>query len=476
MDLKKSFKSRRFKMGGYQTLVMVIVIVLVIVLNLVVNKMNITVDLSSDKKYTLTEDTKKLAAGIEDKIKMYYMCQEGNQMTQIEKVLEQYDGLGNIEVVDKDPVLYPNFSKEYTDDEINDNDVIVVNESKDKKSVVVTSSSMLVQDMDYSTYQATYTLDAEGQLTAALQNVTSEATTKMYYTSGHNEVQLDSSFTDILSKSNIASEELATVSEKSIPEDCDILMIYGPAYDFNEDEYKMISSYLQNGGKAMFFLNATATDDMANYYKLLSDYGVNVVDGYVVDSEGSINEKYPTMLIPSAQDHDITADVTGDTVVAVSKGMTTQSDVRSTLTVSPLLTTTDSAYSKVDMTSQTVEKEEKDIAGPFNVAVAVEDTYTENTQGEGKATQIVVFGSSNFAASDFIETNQYGNRSTLLNSISYLSGEETSTLAIPTRSLDQESVTIDEGDRIFYTTLLVVILPLALLGVGFVIWYRRRKN
>ena len=59
-DLKKNFTSRQFKMGGYQTLVMVIVIVLVIVLNLVVHKLNITVDLSSDQKYTLTEKSKEL--------------------------------------------------------------------------------------------------------------------------------------------------------------------------------------------------------------------------------------------------------------------------------------------------------------------------------------------------------------------------------------------------------------------------------
>ena len=96
-DVKKSFKNRKFKMGGYQTLVMVIVIVLVVVLNLIVNKLNISVDLSSDKKYTLTEDTKKLAQGIKDKVKLYYMCQEGNQQSVIEKVLEQYNGLGNIE-------------------------------------------------------------------------------------------------------------------------------------------------------------------------------------------------------------------------------------------------------------------------------------------------------------------------------------------------------------------------------------------
>ena len=72
-------------MGGYQTLIMVIVIILVIGLNLVVNKMNITVDLSSQKMFTLTSDTTNLVDKIKDKVTLYYMCQDGSEMTQIEK-------------------------------------------------------------------------------------------------------------------------------------------------------------------------------------------------------------------------------------------------------------------------------------------------------------------------------------------------------------------------------------------------------
>lgn len=473
---KKSFKSRSFKMGGYQTLVMVIVIALVVVLNLVVSKMNVMVDLSSDKKFTLTEESVNYASAVEDDVKMYYMCEAGSEASVIEKVLEQYDGVGNIKVVDKDPVVYPTFAKQYTEEDIQNNDVIVVNETTGK-SKLVSISDMYLQDIDYSTYTQTYTLDAEGQLTSALQSVTSAATTKLYYTSGHNEVTMDSSLEDVLDKSNIEYEELPTASQESIPDDCGILMIYAPEYDINEDEYTMISNYLQDGGKAMFFLNAAVTETQVNYNKLLSDYGVDVAEGYVLDSEGAYNSQYPTMLVPTVGDSDITSEV-GSTqvIVAGAKGMVTQSDVRSTLTVEPLLTTTDDAYSKTNMKSQTIEKEKGDISGPFNVAVSIQDTYTEKTQGEGKATEIIVFGSSNFAASDFVSTNQYGNRSMILKSLNQLSGGTTSTLAIPTRSLDTQYVSIQSGDRVFFTVLLVVILPLLLLGFGFAIWYKRRKH
>ena len=473
--IKNSFKSRKFKMGGYQTLIMVIVIILVIGLNLVVNKMNITVDLSSQKMFTLTSYTGSDAIGTNASSIPTF---NGSEMTQIEKVVDNYDGLGTIKVVKKDPVVYPNFSKTYTDEEIQSNDIIVVNETNGK-SKLVSQSDMLVSEMDYQTMsQKVTTLDAEGQITAAIQSVTSANATTLYYTSGHSEQELDSTFKDVLNKSNIDTKELATESAESVPDDCNILLINGPQYDFTEAEYNVLSSYLKEGGKAMFFLYPTTTEKMTYFYKLLSDYGVNVADGYIIDSKGSYSSQYPMYLTPTMEDSDLTKDVT-DTqkvVIPICKGMTVQSDVRSTLTVENMMSTTDSAYAKTNIKSQTVDKEDGDINGPFSVALSIKDSYAEKTKGTGHATEIVVFGSVSFETSTFLETNQFGNRTVLLNSLSYLAGQETTTLAIPTRSLQQESVQIQESDRIFFTVLLVVIIPLILLGSGLFIWIKRRKN
>ena len=105
-NVKQSFSSRKFKMGGFQTLMIAIVVIVVVVLNLLVGKMNITVDLSSDKIYTLTDDTKNLVSGLSDDITIYYMVQDGNEATAIEKVLDEYARLSHIKVEKKDPVVY----------------------------------------------------------------------------------------------------------------------------------------------------------------------------------------------------------------------------------------------------------------------------------------------------------------------------------------------------------------------------------
>jgi ABC-2 type transport system permease protein len=63
------------------------------------------------------------------------------------------------------------------------------------------------------------------------------------------------------------------------------------------------------------------------------------------------------------------------------------------------------------------------------------------------------------------------------NSMSWLTGSsDVSNLAIASRSLSEETVSLDASSKIFWTVFLVVVLPLALLVAGFVIWFRRRRR
>lgn len=472
-SFKKSFTNRRFKLGAYHTVITVIVLTVVIVLNLMVTKMNITVDLSSDAKYTLTDETKKMVKGVGDKIKLYYMVQEGNEVDLIKKVVEQYGKIsGNLSVETKDPVLYPTFASEYTEDDVADNDIIVVNETN-QKSKHISMDEMVPSSMNYQTYQTTYeTLDAEGQITAAIQSVTSTETQKLYITTGHSEVQVAKSFKELLSKSNIAVEETRTDGLKEIPADCDFLLINGPTYDFSEAEYTMIKTYLENGGKAIFFLNSQAVDaNLPNYYKLLHYYGVDVKEGYVVESQENCVQSL-TVVKPSVETHDITANVsdTKPVLIPITKALAPVTDVRGTLTVEPLFTSSDKSFSRVDKSEESTTMVEGDIAGPFSLGMAVTDDYRD------KKAKVVVFGSYDVANESFLAYEQYGNRSVILNTINWMSDQETKTLSIPTRSIAETYVEVPSGDRVFWTVLLVGVLPLGFLVCGFVIWYRRRKS
>lgn len=498
-NIKQAFSSRNFKMGGFQTLIMVVVIAVVIVLNLIVGKMDLSVDLSKDDMYTLSDETRNLASGLKDEITIYYLCQEGQETLNIgksidiERIVDQYGKLAHIKVEKKDPIQYPAFAKDYTDEEVSNHDIIVVNTTKNTNKYL-SAESLIVSEADYTSGSYNYSIDLEGQVTAAIQSLTSGSTKKLYMTSGHGEVELGSAFSDMLGKSNYTTDTLETLSADRVPEDCDILLVNAPQYDFNEEEYKILHDYLQEGGRAMFFLNMQAAST-TNYYKLLSDYGVNAQKGYVVDSELALRADLPLAYFPNVNSHDITADAANSMVyMDYSVGLTSQSDARSGLTVESLLDTSETAYSRTDNKEMDYsDKVDSDIAGPFSLAMAVSDTHAESddtasgvaastaaagqdtTDTDGE-TRLVVYSSPDFATDAVISTNQYGNRSMLLNSLTWLTGEEVSSLAIPSRSLSQATVSIASGSVVFWTAALVIILPLALLIIGFVIWFRRRRR
>ena len=78
-----------------------------------------------------------------------------------------------------------------------------------------------------------------------------------------------------------------------------------------------------------------------------------------------------------------------------------------------------------------------------------------------------------------IGDNQYGNRSIIVNALTWLvgdAGDEIKVLNIPDRSLTVDSAAIADGDVRFWTTVLLGIVPAALLLAGFLIWNRRRKK
>jgi ABC-2 type transport system permease protein len=285
------------------------------------------------------------------------------------------------------------------------------------------------------------------------------------------------------------------------------LIIHSPAADITDNEYSYISDYLKEGGKAMFLMNYTV--DTPNYDKLMSDYGIDVESGYVLDPDNyfvSYGSGAYMLLTPevSSDSNDITADIGNKDVLAwYSKGMTSQSKVRSTLTVTSLLQTSDNSYArKVSKSSSSdssdssssstdLEKQDGDKSGPFSVMMTAEDTHAENTKGEGYATKILAIGSVAFMdvpSSSYGSTasiissqmgEQYANRSIMTNALSWLVGDssdEIQVLNIPDRSLLEETVQLNSGDITFWTAALLVVIPLALLLIGFLIWNRRRKK
>ena len=238
-------------------------------------------------------------------------------------------------------MLHPSALTKYGTEENN----IVISCKKTNRTTTVSFDDILVSsDSYYSTSSSASSFDGDGQLTSALNYVTSDKEYKAYYTSGHGESSLSSEVTSLLTKSRISTSDLLLMTTTSIPDDCDLLIIDGATSDFTKDEVKLLSSYLKKGGKVVTLL-AQTNKSMKNLYGLLKDYGLTVQSGYIADTERSYQGNYYYLIPNLSVSGDMASGISSNSVMMInSKGMTQSTPVRDSISTDAFMTTSSNGY------------------------------------------------------------------------------------------------------------------------------------
>lgn len=466
------------KHGTYSMAVTAVVIAIVVVLNLVVQEIPSKyreIDLSSQKLYTIGEQTEKILKNLKKDVTLYYIAQDGTESSDIKNLLEKYEeGSKHITVEQKDPAVSPKFASQYTSDNISNNSIIVVCGDKSK---VVDYSSMYETSINYQTYSQEVTgFDGEGQLTSAINYVVSDNMPVLYNLEGHDESSMSETMKETIEKANIEIKSLNLLSEEVVPDDAECLFIFAPATDLTKEEADKIISYLENGGKALIVSNYT-DEDMSNFESVLENYGVQPVDGIVLEGNtDNYVSQNPYYLLPNIESGEITSELSSQSryvLVSLAQGIKKADNIRDTLNISSILTTSDSAYSKTNLKDMdTMEKEDGDIDGPFDLAVSI----TEKV-GDDKETQIAYFASASIF-NDSINSMVSGTNYELLSaSLAWMcSTDDSNQISIPSKSYDTTTLTVPTADINFWSIFVTGVLPVCILLIGFGIWMKRRKQ
>ena len=214
------------------------------------------------------------------------------------------------------------------------------------------------------------------------------------------------------------------------------------------------------------------TKGMNNFNEFLKYYGLKITEGVVMEDSDHSSGGAPYLTYADiSSTNSITVGINNATnpiMMPFAQGIQS-SEPRSTTKIEKLLTTSANAYCKTAATITTYEKEDTDVAGPFDAGVLVTESNVGNTS------EMVVFSSMFVADDQFVQNTNFGNVTLLNNTISYLCGSETG-LSIPKRSMRQSYVTTTDTDTILYSVVLIVALPIILLATGFLIWYMRRRR
>ncbi len=466
-------KSKNALQGGIYSLSMVAVVLAVLIaVNVFVNTLPTTwtkLDMSSAQLYSITSNTKVVLNQLEKDVTIYWIVQADAEDDILENLLGKYESLSDhIDVVKKNPDVFPTFTDKYTEETVPNNSLIVECGSRYR---YISNEEIYEYVMD--SYSYTYyadSFDGEGALTSAIDYVVSDDLPELYFLEGHGEAELPAIFAEQIEKDNMIVNSLSLLSLEAVPEEVDCVVIYAPTSDISETERDMLLTYVTGGGKLMVMAGpAEADTSMENLYGLLENYGVSVAEGMIVETDYNYYfYGYPQLLLPDMNSHGITDSLIEDKyyVIMSSASGLMVSDDNGTGTVKELLTTSDSAISKLAGRAITsFEKEEGDIEGPFATAVSIEDE-----SGGG----LVWFASGDFLEDLFLSYSSGANGDLAMNALSSLIGESEA-MAIRSKSLNYNYLTISASDSSSLKLWMIGIVPVAYFAIGLVVFLRKRS-
>lgn len=471
MKTKKTSRSGQLalKGGSYSLFITVIVLAILIVVNIFASTMPATltkIDISSSKLYSITSNTKVVVNNLQQDVTIYWVVQADAEDDILENLLSKYESLSDhISVVKKNPDAFPTFTEQYTDEEVPNNSLIV--ESGDRYRYI-SNSEIYLTEFDYYSYTyVTSGFDGEGAITSAIDYVVTEDLPQLYVLEGHGEADLPTTFADSIEKENMEINTLSLLTVDEIPEDADAIMIYAPQSDISPEEKTMLADYVSGGGKLFVMAGPVEGTTLDNLNALLADYGVEMVEGIVIEGNRSYYALgYPYILMPDMESSEITDSLIESNyypILSLSQGLSIGSTSRGTVT--ELLTTSSDAFSKIaGFELDTYEKEEGDIDGPFTLAVSIE------SDGGG---QLIWFSASDFLGDMYNAYSSGANVDLAMNSLSSLIGEREA-LAIRSKSLNYNYLTISDSTASTLKTLMIGVFPLTYLAIGILIIVRKR--
>lgn len=488
------FRTSGTKQGSYSVGMTVLVIAIAIVFNLVVGQIPEAyrnIDVSSTKIYDISDTTKDLLKDLNDEIDMKVFAVKEDTDDRITTFISKYSALSSkLKVEWIDPVLHPSA---LTENDATENTIQVSCEATGK-STTVSFTDILVPD--YSAYytggSSSYSeFDGEGQLSSAVNYVTSDVEKKIYQVTGHGEDSLSTTITELMSKNNYTLEELNLLMQDAIPDDCDLLIMDAPSKDLSEDEVKLLTNYLTSGGKLMCLLGDTSLTDLPNLAGLLKTYGIEGMDGYIADP-ARCYQNQPYYIFPELNvSGDLATGISSQMVLLMNAhGLTVTDPKRDTITTSSFMSTSENGYAVTEtdqqqgtydlgvVATETIKTEDDSEDAASDTDVSDEstddtDSTSDSSDAESLESRLTVISASSLIDQQITDAfTQLENTTVFMNAVT-ANFDGVKNLSIEAKSLGTEYNTVQHAG--LFSLLVVFGIPAVVLIGGFAVWYRRRK-
>jgi len=473
-SLKMTLHNKKFRYGGYATLVTAVVITMLMLLNLVIDQIDFTLDLTRNRLFSLSEQTFGVIDGLDHEIDIISLSEPGAENPVAIQIIEQYTARNRqINFSTIDPVRHPHLVMRYQEDggSLSQGSIIVENRELNRFKVI-SAHELINFRFDEQQQPIAESLAVEQRLTGAIIYVTTEELPVVYVLTGHDQAPIPFEVREQMELENFRIEEINLMTTESVPDDAHALLVISPKRDLTETEEQRLREYLERQGRAIFLMDIMP-QGLPRFEAIFKSYGVELNHLIVIEGDAEMHVGNPLWLVPTMETHDIMTPLRAADMrmlLPVSQAIEIMDVRRRTLNVEPLLVTSESAWGKTDLESQTMEKEDGDVEGPFNIGVAVTDEVFVDNQT--KTTKIILLANAGFLNSE-ISSQVPGNANFLLNSLNWIQDREEA-ISIRPRSLATPRLNMNWLQQLIIAGVAVILIPLMILGSGLFVWMKRR--
>ena len=478
---------KRWLINGTKTFLLVVIILAVFVgISVLMKKINPTpIDLTEDKLFTLTSESKEKVKDIDKDINIYFVGYSDDDSTlDLAKQYTKVNDKIKVEAVTQDS--RPDLVQKYGI-ETSSNGIIV--ECGDNYKVLASSD---LYTYDTSTGESVNV--AEEKLTAAIRTVSVEELPKVYFLSGYSSFTLKSGmqYLNMYLQNEVNQvETLDILSTGKVPDDCNTLVIASPEKDFDDVATNAITEYINKGGNILWLNAAIAKQlDLQNVNKVLALYGVKPFEiGIIRETDSSkMVSNSPDLIMPEIHYADATNKLYNSEGVifinATKINVASDEELESlNTTKTALVKTSEKAYFRTNFENQSNSAQDGEEKGAFLVGAQFDKIVTaanEETDTKEVKSKLIIYG-ENYFVSDYQLTQSTQtpmvayrqNKDLVLNSIAYLSNREEditvrkSTGAVTYTATEQEN-------RIILG--IITFVPLFIIAIGIIVWRVRRRK
>jgi len=505
---KKKFNTKKLKYGTLATVFTLIIVAIVVAVNLIVQdvteRFDLTIDLTDNDIYTISQDTIDYLVSIEDEIEITVLADESafennaiyfKQASEVIKKYALYSDKISVSFVDmnKNPSVVTRFNEVYKGD-LTEGDIVVfreaLSEDDSDRIKVLSLSSLFTTSTDSYGNTTVSQSNAEQELTSAVMYVTDANPKKAVLVSTDMPTSVYASaqsLLNMLSSNGYDLEEVDLLTDDLDIESTDLLLILSPLNDFSTPVIDKISDYLYNDGnlgKNVLYMANYDQNTTSNIDEFLEEWGLAIGDSYIAETNTSASQNvsvyglgYTIRSSIGVIANDDYADLVSDTTLPIAVPLPRPIEIL-------WETNGDRETSVIMTTSNTSALIPRDATDDFDISTAVTglqnvmamgSKYVFNEDNEKITSNVMVMGSA-FMTDIYITLDtSYNNGEFILNAINKMTGKSSGITIVP-KSLSISTISIDDTQILAIRTVVMFVIPLVIVAIGVVVYIRRRNK